>query len=199
MGRQINFWMAKEDENEFVNILLKEDILWTYKGLKFEEEPVLYEWSDWKSTDLEQRLIVIRRKEKDLLKFEHIAKSPMEWGKETFKPWTIVGCDSSPAFEWNTCRRDNGVITRGRIYLQTDWYDKKQHQVHQKEPELIKWFDQLTAKLRKKGEKYQYNGQYLMPHANLLLKAKKSDWTIAKFIFPNRLGQPRYESTHRLY
>jgi hypothetical protein len=173
MGRQINFWMTIEDEEEFVDILRKEDVLWTYRELKFEEEPALYELNNWKPVDNEQRLIVIRRHEKDLLKFEHIAVSPMEYGKESFEPWTMVGCGSSPAFEWNTCRRENGVITRGRIYLPTDWYDKKQHQVHQKNHELIKWFDRLTAKLRKNGEKYEYNGQYLMPHISRLLKEKR--------------------------
>lgn len=163
MGRQLNFWMTPADEQDFARRLAEDDVLWTNRSLSFGHTPKPHELSEWAPLNKEQRLIIVRRSEWNGLKYEHIAKSPLG-DDDQFTPWTLVGCDSSPAFEWDTCHRKRHSIARGRIYLSTDWLEGGL--VHSKDDDVIKWFNRLVAWLRRRGREHEeYPRHYLMPSA----------------------------------
>jgi hypothetical protein len=176
MAKQINFWMTSKDEEQFIALLKKEFVCWAYYELPFESIPVLYDLKHWKYKEESQRIVVIKEKDKQLLQYKHIRKLDVENTtliNDNFEPWTMVGVNASPSFEWKTCSYKNGIIGRGRIYLSTNWYDEEKQLLQEKEVSLIKWFDKIVNKLREMGEKHSYKGMYVMPHANLLLKEKE--------------------------
>ncbi len=159
MGRQINFWMTESDELAFVEKLNTDDLVWTYYNLKANQDPHLYEFDQWTLNNAGQRLVIIRRSDWDKL----------EWT-------TRVGTGASPSFEWDTCKRGADYIQRGRIYFRTDWLDGDC--VHVKPEEPTRWFDRLVSWLRRRGRKWEYPRQFLMPDA-----AKALDNNLVKITY----------------
>ena len=157
MGRQINFWMTQSDELAFIDRLKEDDAVWTPRSWEYRETPQPFEFDDWPAEGLGETIIVIRRHEWSKLKYEHIkAKLP-------FDSWTSVGNGSSPCFEFDTCKRGDGFISRGRIYFKSDWLSGKVMRVKPEEP--TKWFDRQVSWLRRRGTKGPYKREFLMPDA----------------------------------
>jgi hypothetical protein len=170
MGRQINFWMTRDDERQFVARLRDDDVLWSPYALPFGAKPKLYELDAWKPIDREQRLVIIRRCDSKLLEYEHIAECelPEYDSRHPFVPWTRVGAGASPSIEWDSCLRRKGTIGRGRIYFHTDWLQGSV--VRTKTKESTRWFDRLASWIRKQGRRS--NGHFLLPGAAELGDAK---------------------------
>jgi len=162
MGRQLNFWMAQSDEWAFVDRLRQDNAVWTPRALAYQEEPTVHELDDWTPIDSGQRIVVIRRSDWDSLECHHIPKSKYPNDPE-FAAWTMVGTGPSPCFEWDTCTRGTDFIARGRIFYRSDWLDGEQVLVKPEEP--TRWFDRLTSWLRRRGKKWEYSRQFLMPGA----------------------------------
>ena len=162
MGRQINFWMTAEDELDFVERLRQDDAVWTPDWIDLGAAPQIHEFDDWVPLDDRQRSIVIRRVDWSRLEWEDIPKSRYPDSPQFFAH-TSVGTGASPAFEWDFCHRTPGTIKRGRIYFRTDWLQDGEVRVKADEPH--RWFDRLVAWLRRRGTKYEYPRQYLMPGA----------------------------------
>ena len=175
MGRQVNFWMLEEDEQVFIERLQHDDIVWTARGLPFGSWPELHELTDWKPAKKLFRLILIKRNEWDLLQVEDIAKSKMA-GDMAFEPWTLVGVGSSPCFEWDRCVNGDNFIKRGRIYLMTHWLENGM--LITKPDGVIRWFDRLANWIRRRGQPWQYKGQYLLPQA---ARAQKEGCCLVEF------------------
>jgi hypothetical protein len=173
VGRQINFWMTEADEYAFLDRLRRDDVVWSPYALPLGARPVVHELDEWQPTDDRQWRVLIRRAEWSKLLVQDIAGNPLpEFRPDGFKPWTMVGALSSPAFQWSTCARGPGLIKRGRIYYSTDYFDADSvPKVQFKEPEPTKWFDRLTGWLRRRGRKHNYKGQYIMPDAATQLDA----------------------------
>jgi hypothetical protein len=161
MGRQVNFWMTEEDEEAFVARLREDDVVWVPKRLELGARPNQNELDAWRSAADEQRIICIRRQDWERLKYRDLAESPTS--RVDFTPCTIVGTGPSPCFEWSTCGRTSTKITRGRIYFKSDWLEDERVMV--KDEEVTRWFDRLAAWVRRRGQKKQYAGQYVMPGA----------------------------------
>ncbi len=162
MGRQLNFWMTQSDESDFVDRLRRDDAVWTPRVLEYQQEPALHELTEWTPVDSGQRIIIIRRSDWELLEWKHIPKSQFPDNPD-FEPWTLVGTGPSPCFEWDACTRGRDFIARGRIYYHSDWLDN--NRVLMKPDEPTRWFDRLTSWLRRRGTRWEFSGQFLMPGA----------------------------------
>jgi len=160
MGRQLNFWMTQSDECAFVDRLGQDDAVWTPHAIEYSATPTLHELDEWSSNDAGRRIIVIRRSDWDALECEDISESEFD---PEFEKWTMVGTGPSPCFEWDACKRRPGKISRGRIYFRSDWLDGDQ--VLAKPDEPTKWFDRVSGWLRRRGTRWQYPREYLMPGA----------------------------------
>jgi len=175
MGRQINFWMTEEDEEALVVRLREDDIVWTPCSLKLGARPKPNELDAWRSTADEQWIICIRRRDWKRLKYYDILEDPLPQstrralGRDDFTPWTRVGTGSSPCFEWQTCARTSAKIARGRVYFDSTWLEDGLAMVKDEEP--TRWFDRLAAWIRRRGQKRDYPGQYVMPGAAQLVSS----------------------------
>jgi hypothetical protein len=170
MGAQINFWMTAEDEGTFIDRLLQDEVVWTERALELGGRPVARELSEWIPRAEEQWIMLIRRADWHRLVVRDIAITPMpQMTHRVFKPWTMVGGDDSPAFQWRTCVRTNGVIKRGRIYYETDWFDGKY--THRKPPDAGKWFNRLVGWIRRNSEKDADGQHYVLPGASSKVKS----------------------------
>jgi hypothetical protein len=171
MGHQINFWMTEEDEQAFVERLRDDDVVWTPRSLKLGARPKQNELDAWRSTANEQRIICIRRRDWKGLKSEDVLEDPLPLPlrRADFTPLAAVGTGPSPCFEWETCARTSAKIARGRIYFDWSWLEDGVVMV--KDEEVTKWFDRLTAWLRRRGKKRNYPGQYVMPGAAQLVSS----------------------------
>lgn len=167
MGHQLNFWMTQSDEFAFVGRLRQIDAVWTLYALEYGEEPQLNEFDDWVPNDSGQRIIVIQRANWNWLEWRHISKSDYPHIPH-FAEWTMVGTGASPCFEWDTCKRGEDFISRGRIYFRTDWLQGEQ--IYVKPDESTKWFDRLAGWLRRRATRWEYSGQWLLPGAAEALK-----------------------------
>lgn len=156
----MNFWMTESDERDFVERLVRDDVVWSPYALPFGDDPVPRTFDEWTPSDDGQDVVVVRRAQWSRLEWRHISRSQFSDNPD-FKKWTMVGSGPSPAFEWDACERAEGIVARGRIYFQTTWL--KGDSVRGKDAEAIRWFDRLTGWLRRRGKRWEYNRQYLMP------------------------------------
>ena len=193
VGRQVNFWMTSNDELAFVDRLRRDDVVWCPYAIPFGTKPTLHELDDWRPIDKGQRIVLIRRCDSNLLMHENIRNSKLA-GMPPIKPWTMVGTEGSPSFQWKCCVRKCGAIRRGRIYLKTTWLEN--NILRAKSPEHIRWFDNIADWLRRKGRKWEYRGQYLMPDAAKLADA--GELTIEVLLHPPQFRRTTLRTNRKM-
>ncbi len=162
MGRQINFFLHQDDQDEFDKLLKSfgDILLLPY----FHYDNKVATVGDTIIRDLrkeERRVYLIRTKDFNKVRLTHIEK---------FGYW-LVDDDSLPVIHFDRSVTMDNKIQSGRLYFTTDYVDSDKMLMIKKEDDFIKWADNVIKTVRRKLIKQKYNmgpyayTEYLGPHA----------------------------------
>jgi len=134
LGRQINFYMSKEVENEFFKFLKKENFEFLIRDNKNNVLTRLYEI---KYSEFNQNYAYLYKPEYGEYFIEE-------------EPFVDIEPITSPVIEFirTYINNDEKTITRGRIWIETKYYDSSGELV-EKNAEFIKDYNRLVRWIKK--------------------------------------------------
>ncbi|MEI3800517.1 MULTISPECIES: hypothetical protein [unclassified Chitinophaga] len=161
MGRQVNFFLHPDDQNDF-DILLK----------SFGEVRILsyYHYDNKISTvddtlirGIEEggRLYLVRPQDFESMKLWHIEK---------FNYWLLKD-NELPVLHFDRCGFDGNELHRGRLYFQPQYAENMQ--MVNKSEDFIEWADNIIKVVRRKLKKHKFD---------------MGGWGYAEYVGKNALG-----------
>lgn len=162
MGRQINFFLHQDDQDDFDKLLKSfgDIVLLPY----FHYDNKVGTVNDTIIRDLkkeERRIYLIQNKDFKNVRLTHIEK---------FGYW-LVDDSALPVIHFDRSVTTDDKIQSGRLYFTVDYVDPNKMLMIKKPDDFIKWADNVIKTVRRKLTKQKYNlgpytyTEYLGPHA----------------------------------
>ncbi|KAF0200975.1 MAG: hypothetical protein FD170_3007 [Bacteroidetes bacterium] len=171
MGRQINFFLHPDDQNDFNSFLKSFDDICFLSYYHKTENPTIIDDTLIRDHIKEgSRVHLIRKQDLKDIRFHFIEK---------FNCW-LIDNNSSPVLDFDRCITWENYLHRGRLYFQPKFVDNLQW--IEKNADFVKWSDFIISKTRRyfkkfkykyEGSSYEYNA-YLSEKAMSLLTDKKA-------------------------
>ena len=148
MGRQINFFLHRDDEAGFDRLLktFGDIVLLPYyhfdnKVSTIEDTLIRDEMKEGR------RVYLMRRSDFNNIPLRHIEK---------FGYW-LVDDLALPIIHFDRCVTKDDKIEGGRLYFQTEFVDSQGMRMLQKSDDFIKWAEKIINAVRRKLNKHKHN------------------------------------------
>jgi hypothetical protein len=148
MGRQINFFLHRDDQADFDRLLKTFGDIVLLPYYHYDNKVSTIEDTLVRDRIKEgRRVYLIRRSDFKDIPLTHIEK---------FGYW-LVDDRILPIVHFDRGVTTDAKIERGRIYFQPDFVDSKEMRMIKKSDDFIKWADNIIRTVRRKLKKYKHN------------------------------------------
>ena len=161
MGRQINFFLHPDDQNDFNDFLNSfDDICFLSYYHKTDNPTIINDTLIRDHIKEGIRVHLIRKRDLNEIRFRFIEK---------FNYW-LIDNNLSPVLDFDRCISLENDLRRGRLYFQPKfvenlvWVEKK--------TDFVKWSDFIISKTRKYFKKYRYKYENSSYEYNAYLSQK---------------------------
>lgn len=145
MGRQINFFLSKNDQKSFDDFLRTfDDICFLAYYNKSNAPTIINDTLIYDQLKEGSRVYLVRKQDIKKIKFTFIEK---------FNYW-LIDDSPSPVLHFDRCVSYNNDLRSGRLYFQPKYVENLQWV--EKDIDFIKWSDSIIAKSRRFFKKYKY-------------------------------------------
>jgi hypothetical protein len=171
MGRQINFFLHPDDQNDFNDFLNSFDDICFLSYYHKTGNPTIIDDTLIRDHLKEgSRVHLIRKQDLNEIRFLFIEK---------FNYW-LIDNNASPVLDFDRCITWESDLRSGRLFFQPKFVENMQW--IEKKTDFIKWSDFIISKTRKYFKKYRYKYEnsshgynaYLSPKAMSLLTENKA-------------------------
>ena len=165
-GKQIRFFMTREDEKAFVDFLFSNGNVWLVRDHWYESEE--YEAYNDPEEFFEQPPVVSK---------QHLTPQWVIWNKDlcgdelVFRSFTLrkpphqrfytLRGDINYTIEFTRCTLEDGVMRKGRIAYLGEYEDADGVR-RLKDNTLTKWYDKLARWVKKNGVRTSWDGERLV-------------------------------------
>ena len=162
MGRQINFFLHQDDQDDFDKLLKSFGDILLLSYYHYDNKVTTVK--DTIIRDLvkeERRVYLIRTNDFNKVRLTHITN---------FGYW-LVDDNALPVIHFDRCVTTDDKIQSGRLYFTVDYLDSDKMVMIKKTDDFIKWADNVIKTVRRKLIKQKYNmgpytyTEYLGQHA----------------------------------
>lgn len=159
MGRQVNFYMTRADEREFMRFVRSDRNVEVFKGhFPSQEIPFLAELPQEGEVDGFQLFLWDR---------DNSPPPIVRYVKE--QGYFVPDFFSSEIIEFSRCFIDERRVLGGRIWAEMAFWDGNPPVLHRKSESFRKWFSRLATWIKRHATRNSV-GEYVMPGAAEFVK-----------------------------